>query len=85
MDILLPYNAWRLLYLASGSDGQAVRAWREQAVRGELQLPPAVLEWFAARVDTASVSDEQTLQTIRSVHKRYGSSSLTRRRRDDDE
>lgn len=35
MDVMLPYNAWRLLYVASGGDGASVRQWQKE-LTGEL-------------------------------------------------
>ena len=39
MDIMLPYNAWRLLYVASGCDASAASAasssWPRRAKKGE--------------------------------------------------
>ena len=68
MDIMLPYNLWRLLYVASGGDARAVRGWQADLATGRLQLPPDVRAWLASRVRTAAVSDAQTLGTLRRVH-----------------
>ena len=70
MDIQMPYNLWRLLYVASGSDGARVRGWQDELQQsGRLELPPSVLEWIGQRVRTVVVSDEETLATIRAMHK----------------
>ena len=71
MDIQMPYNLWRLLYVASGSDGAAVRSWQAGlAARGKLELPSAVLAWIARHVRTVAVDDAATLAAMRDVHRR---------------
>ena len=73
MDIQMPYNVWRILFVASGGDGGAVRAWQQRMeASGTLQVPQAVRKWIAERIRTVSVSDDETLQTLREVHAACG-------------
>ena len=71
MDIMLPYNAWRLLYAASGGDASAVARWQRQCASGTLRLPDATLGWLAERVAVCSVSDGETEETMRAVHEAH--------------
>lgn len=72
MDIQVPYNVWRMLYAASGGDGDAVRAWQRDFARGELRLPRHVTDWLTARVRSGAVTDDETLRTMRCVHEASG-------------
>lgn len=68
MDIQVPYNVWRLLYVASGGNGAAVRRWQEGlSQRGVLEVPFEVRAWVAQRVRSVAVDDDVTLATMRSV------------------
>ena len=72
MDIQMPYNLWRLLYVASGGDGDAVRLWQEQLRNSVLQLPPHIVTWLAMRVGSVAVDDDETLATVRSARVQSG-------------
>lgn len=66
-------NLWRLLYVANGGDGDAVRALQEgMQSSGQLTIPSAAREWIGQRVRTVAVSDEETLSTLRHVHAATG-------------
>ena len=41
----MPYNVWRLLFVASGGDSAAVRGWQADFAAGTLRLPAAVRAW----------------------------------------
>jgi threonine synthase len=69
MDIQMPYNLWRLLFVASGGDGKAVLACQERMkATGRLEIPEHVLGWIRQRVRTVAVDDEETLAIVRSAH-----------------
>jgi len=72
MDIQMPYNMWRLLYVASGGDGEAVLRWQRELSCGTLQLPTNVVAWLSERVGSVSVSDEETLELVRAVRAQSG-------------
>lgn len=67
---MLPYNAWRLLYVASGSNSNAVQNWQNDVTLGKLQLPQNVIDWFRHRLELVSVCDDETLATLRDVNQR---------------
>ena len=69
MDIQLPYNVWRILYVASGGDGEAVRKLqRALSEQGSLELPAALREAIAKTVRSVAVSDDETLEQMRHTH-----------------
>ena len=69
MDIQMPYNLWRLLFVASGGDGRAVRAWQSRLnSTGALEVPLAVRAWIGEHVRSVAVSDASTFDVIRAVH-----------------
>lgn len=70
MDIMLPYNAWRLLYIGSGGDAVAVRRWQEEAVAGTLKLPVRLMDWWQQRLKLERVSNDDTLAAIDTIYKR---------------
>jgi len=72
MDIQVPYNVWRLLFVASGGDAAAVRGWQADFGAGGLTLPPRVREWLRVRVASAAVDDALTLRTMLETHQRCG-------------
>ena len=73
MDIQVASNFERALFEASRRD----HGWLSDAMDGfagarTLVVPPAVLSSLRARYQAEAVSDDETLQTIQDVHKRYG-------------
>ena len=72
MDIQVPYNVWRLLYVASGGDAPAVRAWQRDFGARALALPAAVRARLAERVRSAAIDDGATLRAMRDTHERCG-------------
>ncbi|MBZ3889510.1 Threonine synthase-like 2 [Sciurus carolinensis] len=59
MDIQVPYNMERILWLFSGSSGQVTRALMEQFERTQsLQLPEELRSKISEAVTSESVSDE---------------------------
>ena len=72
MDIQMPYNLWRVLYVASGGDGHAVRRWQAMLATGRLELPSLVVEWLGERVRSVAIGDDETMATVRTVHSQSG-------------
>jgi threonine synthase len=73
IDISLPINFWRYLYFAIGQQAEKIKAWMEEAdAGGSVKFEPAVHEQFSKGFLTASISDEQTLETMRSVYESEG-------------
>ena len=65
----MPYNVWRILYVASGGGGEAVRRLqRALSEQGSLELPPALREAIAKTVRSVAVSDDETLEQMRHTH-----------------
>jgi threonine synthase len=73
IDIVVPYNFWRYLYLASGRDHEKIRAWMgEFQDKGRFQLDAATAKKIQRGFLSASISDSETLSTIRSVYESTG-------------
>ena len=73
MDIQMPYNVWRMLFVASGGSGAAVRAWQGDLARSHaVQLPEAVRAYTQQYVRSVSVGDGETAATIRHVRAASG-------------
>ena len=68
MDIQVPYNVWRILYVASGGDAAAVGRWQADFAAGRLELPGRVRAWLDARIRSAAVDDGATARTMRGAH-----------------
>lgn len=69
IDIALPYNFWRLLYFASGQDGQRLSAWMDDyAQKGTVAFDDALMKKITKGFITAAITDEQTLDTIANTH-----------------
>ncbi|HLY05607.1 MAG TPA: threonine synthase [Rhizomicrobium sp.] len=73
MDIQVASNFERALFEASNRDGtwisQAMRAFSRERT---LTIPDKVLASLRGRYQAFSISDEETLATIRHVHRRFG-------------
>ena len=69
IDISAPLNFWRYLYFAAGQDTESIRAWMNLAEKkGEVVFDKNTHETFSQGFLTASVSDEDTLEKIRTVY-----------------
>ena len=68
MDIQVPYNVWRILYVASGGDAAAVGRWQTDFAAGRLELPRHVRAWLDAHIHSAAVDDGATARTMRDTH-----------------
>ncbi|MBU0972794.1 MAG: threonine synthase [Proteobacteria bacterium] len=68
IDIVVPYNFWRFLYFTTGCDPKKVSAWMDQFQKtGEIRLDPASTAAIGNQVASVSISDAQTLDTIRNT------------------
>ncbi|MEM1122533.1 MAG: threonine synthase, partial [Bacteroidota bacterium] len=68
IDILIPYNFWRYLYFATGQDASKIKHWiREFYETGRVEFDAATLAQYSQGYLSLSVTDEQTLTTMRSV------------------
>ncbi len=73
IDIVIPYNFWRFLYLRSGGDSEAVReAMREFEKSGSVAFTKDLHRSLQEDFVSTSVSDQQTLETIRQLYERTG-------------
>uniref|UniRef100_A0A7S3E457 Tryptophan synthase beta chain-like PALP domain-containing protein n=1 Tax=Chloropicon laureae TaxID=464258 RepID=A0A7S3E457_9CHLO len=75
MDIVVPYNLERILFLMSGRDQAKVRAWMTRWKKeGKVQLGGEERAILAETMGLRSVStsDEQILSTIAQVHRECG-------------
>lgn len=66
IDIVVPYNFWRYLYFASHCDSEKLNRWMREFQQHEaLKLDPDTLRAVQEGYQSVSVSDPQTVQTIR--------------------
>ena len=74
IDIVVPYNFWRMTYYALGEDAAALSAMQDEYVaRGEARIPKAAALDFLREIFLSdSVGDDATLATIGTF---YGSSA----------
>jgi threonine synthase len=73
IDIVVPYNFWRFLYLRSNADPEIVnRSLREVEQRGRARFDDELFKKLSQGVLSTSVTDEQTLVTMRNLHAQRG-------------
>ena len=73
IDIAVPYNFWRFLYLRSNGDSEVVnRSQIEFERQGTAQFDDNLSEKLSRGVLSTSVTDEQTLSTIRDLYEQTG-------------
>ena len=73
IDIVVPYNFWRMTYYALGEDAAALSAMQDEYVaRGEARIPKAALDFLREIFLSDSVDDDATLATIGTF---YGSNT----------
>ncbi len=73
MDILISSNAERLVYHASGRDGQKVKSWMEELGGGGVyRVDAGTYEVIASAFWADSATDAETLDTIRKVYTATG-------------
>lgn len=69
IDIVAPYNFWRLLYFATNGDTSRIRQWMNDfAVHREVVLDTDTARTIQEGFISASISDAETLATIRGVY-----------------
>ncbi len=69
MDIAAPYNFWRFLYFATGGDGDKIRQWMSRFnEQGRVRLDARTLEEIRRGFTSATISDGQTLDTMRNAY-----------------
>lgn len=69
IDIVAPYNFWRFLYFAANGDTGRIRQWMNDfASRREVVLDTETSKKIQEGFISASISDQETLSTIRSVY-----------------
>jgi len=70
IDIVVPYNFWRFLYFASGRNAVKIRTWMDEFhATGQVIIDPETLNAIQNGFVSTSVSDQQTLATIKAVYK----------------
>lgn len=68
IDIVVPYNFWRYLYFASGSDSKMLSAWMDEFQKNaQVRLDSKTLGAIQNGFESISVSDEQTRSTIKTT------------------
>lgn len=69
IDILIPYNFWRYLYFAIGQDPKKVNRWMSEFSKSQkVQFPAADFERLKQGLLSHSVTNDQTLATIRDIY-----------------
>ena len=73
IDIVIPYNFWRFLYLRGDADPEVVtRSMSELVHEGKVTFDDRLSEKISHGVFSTSVTDEQTLATMRDLYERMG-------------
>jgi len=73
IDILVPYNFWRYLYFAIGQDPFKIKTWMEAYEQyGTVQFDEISYRQYSKGFIAYSISDEQTLATIKEVYLQEG-------------
>lgn len=73
MDIQVPSNLERVLWLAMGEAGQEVAGLYAEFERvGHAPVPKAAHEWICSRFDAARATDDEILATMKHVHRATG-------------
>ena len=73
IDIVVPYNFWRFLYLRSDADPEVVNSSLSEFAReGKVRFDEALSEKMSRGVLSTSVTDEQTLATMRDLYEQKG-------------
>jgi len=73
IDILVPYNFWRYLYFALGQQPAKIKAWiAEYTTTGIVQFDKTTYQQYSEGFLSCSISDEQTLATIKEVYEQEG-------------
>jgi len=68
IDIVVPYNFWRFLYFASGSDGSKIKTWMDDFQQsGQVEFDSKTLAAIQDGYVSIAISDDLTRDTIREV------------------
>lgn len=66
IDIVVPYNFWRYLYFASGSDSKKLSSWMDEFQNnGQVSFDSETLATIQSGFSSMAVSDAQTRTTIK--------------------
>ncbi len=66
IDIVVPYNFWRFLYFTTGCNPEKIKAWMDQFQQtGQIQLDKESADAIQNGYSSVSISDPETLMTIR--------------------
>jgi threonine synthase len=69
IDILIPYNFWRYLYFAIGSDSEKIKFWMERFKEtGNVRFEMETFEKYSKGFLSDSISDELTLEIIKTIY-----------------
>ncbi|MCP5156677.1 MAG: threonine synthase [Ectothiorhodospiraceae bacterium] len=73
IDIVAPYNFWRLLHCVTGGDSARIRRWMDDfTARREARLDDTTSRSLRDIFASAAIADQTTLDTMRSVHSESG-------------
>jgi len=73
IDILIPYNFWRYLYFAIGQDSDKINQWITTFEKtGKVVFDQATFESYSKGFLAATISDEQTFETIQHFYETEG-------------
>ncbi len=68
IDILVPMNFWRYLYFCVGGDTQKIKQWMEELDKNRtVRFDPKTWEAYREGYLSASVSDEKTMELIKTI------------------
>jgi threonine synthase len=66
IDIVVPYNFWRFLYYASGSDSEKLKSWMDEfQSNSQVELDAETLVTIQNGFASVTISDVKTGQTIK--------------------
>ncbi len=70
IDIVVPYNFWRFLYLTCGQDPASVKMYMSLfEEQGMIEFPAALWNKLRQGFISYSISDTETLDTMRSIYR----------------
>jgi len=73
MDVGIPSNLERYLFLLAGGDSLRVTTWQmELRTKGEIRLPPELLSKFQSDFNSDWSDDSETTETIKQVYEEFG-------------
>jgi threonine synthase len=73
IDIVVPYNFWRYLYFVAGGNYHMIRNWMDEfSANGVIHFDRELTSLMSKGYFSCSISDEQTLATIRTTWENFG-------------